>query len=454
MNPIDFVKRVELLKENDKYYLLFNNDKKELSTKWFGLDRPFPCRAVMSGLKEISNNERTIKVFEEIFVYNSPIFFFADRFSLDVKEYDQDKHKADILAIAELLDGLEKEYFIESVIKLVKWGNLEDYWVTLHLAFEKNIIPDLYNQINDERNNLTITKARFTFSKIDLEWREILKQYPNEILYAAFGFHPHVETTLTKMNSNVLKYFEAYKSNFQDRYLDIDYKAEIEFFKYGFDGIYINHENCIFKEYGLLDIKGSTKDKIYGIERDVSAASESGISWIEFYEQINKKQFNFDTYLETFDLIVYLVGRAKYAVHLDEIKSKTLIKEYNFNDLVKPVLNQSSEFKEPENSKLKVNQIALIHAYNGIPITRENAQAIAESFGYISKSSGEGLFQDFIFYGSAANRKGKPNPCTAKKLKNKIDLLESIIKHLTDNAIERAKDEIRILKTLYETDYQ
>ena len=104
--------------------------------------------------------------------------------------------------------------------------------------------------------------------------------------------------------------------------------------------------------------------------------------------------------------------------------------------------------------ELKVNQIALIHAYEGIQITRENADGIAAGYGYISKNSGEGLFQDYEFYCSPLNRKIKPNLCTPKKLKNKITLFESIIEHLTDKAKQRAIDEINMLKTIYETEYQ
>ena len=103
---------------------------------------------------------------------------------------------------------------------------------------------------------------------------------------------------------------------------------------------------------------------------------------------------------------------------------------------------------------LKINQIALIHVYERKQMTRENAKGIAEKYGYTSKNSGEGLFQDYTFYCSPANRKEKPTPCTPKKLKNKIALFESVIEHLTMPAIERANDEIKILKSLFESEYQ
>lgn len=109
---------------------------------------------------------------------------------------------------------------------------------------------------------------------------------------------------------------------------------------------------------------------------------------------------------------------------------------------------------EMKTDKLKVPQIALIHVYNGIQITRENAGIIAAKHGYTAKNSGEGLFQDYTNYCSTANRKGKPTLCTPKKLKNKIELFESIVNHLSDNSKKRAIDEINILRTIFENEYQ
>lgn len=109
---------------------------------------------------------------------------------------------------------------------------------------------------------------------------------------------------------------------------------------------------------------------------------------------------------------------------------------------------------ETKSDKLKVSQIALIHVYEGKQITRENAGLIAAKHGYTAKNSGEGLFQDYTYYSSTANRKEKPTLCTPKKLKNKIKLFESIVNHLPDNSKQRAIDEINILKTIYENEYQ
>lgn len=104
--------------------------------------------------------------------------------------------------------------------------------------------------------------------------------------------------------------------------------------------------------------------------------------------------------------------------------------------------------------RLKVNQIALIHFYEGKQITRENAGAIAAEYGYNARTSGEGLFQDYNRYCSTANRKGLPKSCTLITLKNKIELFESVVNYLSDNNKQRAIDEINILKSIFEKEYQ
>lgn len=108
-----------------------------------------------------------------------------------------------------------------------------------------------------------------------------------------------------------------------------------------------------------------------------------------------------------------------------------------------PIIKQKPE--------LKINQIALKYAYEGLQITRENGNEIAKKYGH---NSGEKLFQRFTYFSSSANRKGKPNLCTPKKLDNKIKLIESIIELLPTDKQERAKDEVSILKKIYEAEYQ
>lgn len=112
--------------------------------------------------------------------------------------------------------------------------------------------------------------------------------------------------------------------------------------------------------------------------------------------------------------------------------------------------SESQQIVTPK-PELKIAQIALKYVFEGLQITRENGNKIAKEFGH---NSGEKLFQMYTCYSSASNRKGKPNLCTPRKLMNKIKLLESIIELLPEDKQGRAKDEVSILKTIYESEYQ
>jgi hypothetical protein len=96
--------------------------------------------------------------------------------------------------------------------------------------------------------------------------------------------------------------------------------------------------------------------------------------------------------------------------------------------------------------QIKVKQIALIHIYEGIQISRKNASEIAAKYGYRSKSSGEGLFQDYSLFLSKATRIGEPTECTKKTLNNKIRLFESTLDYLSEKAKQKATDELQILR--------
>ena len=126
--------------------------------------------------------------------------------------------------------------------------------------------------------------------------------------------------------------------------------------------------------------------------------------------------------------------------------------QFRFIDEVTPIVKalppQPIVKQKPE---LKIDQIALKYAYEGLQITRGNGNEIAKEYGH---NSGEKLFQRFTYFSSSANGKGRPNLCTPKKLDNKIKLIESIIELLPTDKQERARDEVSILKKIYEAEYQ
>jgi hypothetical protein len=197
-------------------------------------------------------------------------------------------------------------------------------------------------------------------------------------------------------------------------------------------------------------------------------------SEIEYYQSLYAKEFlyilhtdNYQTYIE--DKIRELHFNCKnLEQHLKinqyeyfdfrelDIKKLTECERYKvyLENLFSHINNSTPQITETRTNKLKVKQIALLHIYEGNQITRDNADEIAAKYGYNSKTSGEGLFQDYIFYSSSGNRKQKPSHCTPKTLLNKIELFESVLKILSDKCKQRAIDEINILKTIYQNEYQ
>ena len=103
--------------------------------------------------------------------------------------------------------------------------------------------------------------------------------------------------------------------------------------------------------------------------------------------------------------------------------------------------------KKPEaiEQTLRIKQIALIHAYNGNKITRENAGTIAGKYGYTTKNSR--LYQDYLAFIKSNERTAIPTAETKKTLSNKIELFESVLPHLSTKGLQLAKDEINILKS-------
>lgn len=100
---------------------------------------------------------------------------------------------------------------------------------------------------------------------------------------------------------------------------------------------------------------------------------------------------------------------------------------------------------------LSMSQIALKYIYENRLIDNDNARKIATNHGYTAKTSGNKLYQTYTEYIKQTNRTGDPG--TKKKLENKIDLIESVIKLLLDELKQKPKDEVKILKTILEKQY-
>lgn len=99
---------------------------------------------------------------------------------------------------------------------------------------------------------------------------------------------------------------------------------------------------------------------------------------------------------------------------------------------------------------LSISQIALIHFYQNMQITRSNCEEIVRGYGY---NSGEKLFQKYTYFSSRCNRIGEPISCTPKKLRNKIELLKSIINLIPDDKQQEITQDIMALENKYNTKY-
>lgn len=105
-----------------------------------------------------------------------------------------------------------------------------------------------------------------------------------------------------------------------------------------------------------------------------------------------------------------------------------------------------------QTTKLSQSQIALIYAYEGETINKNNQDSIAAKHGYSSTNSGHKLYLLFCKYHVVGERTARPNAETKKTLKNKINLFESVLSHLGDKGKAKALDEIGILKAHLEAD--
>ena len=120
----------------------------------------------------------------------------------------------------------------------------------------------------------------------------------------------------------------------------------------------------------------------------------------------------------------------------------------NYNNLNKVIEELKQEYLtgEPKaKPEFSLSEIALKYAYEGKAITEENSNEIAKSFGH---NSGHKLKQHFDFFNSPTDRKAKRE--TKKKMENKIELFEKVIKVLPEQYKQKALDELKILKTIKE----
>lgn len=419
------MKNIELKKVGEKYYLQSSSGYIELSTKWEGLDRPKECRAVLSGLHQITQIKQTYELFESTFSCPNALAKFSFQISPKTKKYDYNAHKVKITEIALLLEGVDREYFIECIIKLISWVNNKSDWNIEHMRFEKFVVPDLIKLIRTNStiaNNTVIRNLENTFiHDSPVSNNEVEQSNMNRIMENG-GLVVHVccQSVVEILNKALAIGLP-----------DLDFNVFVKSFnQHPLSGFAYNE----FRNGKKLEV--NIPDLITKINRLRSQFKNPELSNI-FLKSIYK-----DAQIE----------------NIGEDWAPTLLE---FNNMLEDRINlglsatlDPGNYIMPSTPKLSMKQIALIHVYTGRQITRINAQEIAKNYGFNSTTSGEGLFQDYNFFSSTANRKGMPNPNTVKRLKNKILLLESILNYLPENVHARPLDEIKILKSYLEKEFE
>lgn len=159
---------------------------------------------------------------------------------------------------------------------------------------------------------------------------------------------------------------------------------------------------------------------------------------IQYYSELFKSR------PETLKRHSAILGKQAYKIWLESPNSIYL------NRLQNEKTESLQHKPNTEKPEFTINQIALKYVYSEIQITRVNSDEIIKNYGH---NSGEKLFQQYTYFRSTSNRKAKPQPCTPKKLRNKIDLLESIIPLVPSEKQQRIRDEILILKNIEEAEF-
>jgi hypothetical protein len=141
-------------------------------------------------------------------------------------------------------------------------------------------------------------------------------------------------------------------------------------------------------------------------------------------------------------------GRLSFSLNSENL-TELFIPLRDFGALVLPKTITQPTSTPPAKGKLSLKQIALIYIYNGEQITDENKNSIAEKYQW---KTGHGLMLRYAKYIKSVDRIAIDTPKTGK---NKIELIESIIPLLKNDACKKqATKELNTLKTKLGIDFE
>ena len=147
----------------------------------------------------------------------------------------------------------------------------------------------------------------------------------------------------------------------------------------------------------------------------------------EKYEQRKIDETNFNNYS-----FMFLTPISVLDLFIHEVKP-IIIKRDPIDE--KP---HTPEIVKSDGTKFAMKEIAFLYFYNGDLITKENNNEVALKYGW---SSGHKLIQNY----SDARKRLITEDLSYQELKNRIDLISSIIHYLPDNKKPKPQDDLRKL---------
>lgn len=323
------------------------------------------------------------------------------------------------------------QYCIESFGKMP-----DNYGVPLNLDRFIDILPKLIE------GNYEIIKSS-EISKAELKQRTIkILNYINSYFEVDEQKNKNINILLAKYDEWYkifpfeLSYFKELKEHF--RYTLPLFRERKHYNKYLGISVYETHSTESLTEFLI-----QTTQQII--------AEINGLSLYQKGKLTEPKKIQLELIIENRKIELTEIGSIDYTKRGGYIKAlkEWFESEKKFIKEITPLLTNTI-YNQNKSNDLRIPEIALKLVYEGILVTKENCNQIIKEYGY---SSGEKLYNEFIYYSRRQNRLDAPNPITKTKFKNKINRFEKVAELLQDPFKEQALDEIKVLKSHFKNEF-
>ena len=369
---------------------------------------------------------------------NTLSLFNKDDFS-SVPEWSADKILFAYHHFIEYIDSddwySEITHYIEYCIE--SFGKIPDnYGIPLNLDRFLDLLPKLI-----EGNYETITSS--SIPKVEL------KRRTQKILNFINSYFEIDEQKNTNINILLAKYDEWFKifpfelSYFKElkerfRYTLPLFKERKHYNKYLGISVYETHSTESLTEFLIQTTQ-------------LIIAEINGLSLYQKGKLTEPKKIQLELIIENRKIELSEIGSIDKSTRGGYIKAlKEWFKtEKKFIKEITPLLPKNCATQSQSN-KLPIREIALKLVYERKQISRTDCGKIIVNYGY---TSGDKLYNHFIYYSNRRNRIDAPNPITKRKFRNKIDLFEKVASLLEAPYKKQALDEIDILKSHFRNEF-